>query len=344
MPQLFESNRAFHNAFADGLQGMLAYEGLGGLILVAANACMESTLSKQLDKRLQLRCQQAEGQIRESLQLGQPLSGSEDDLLVFLKMVMIGYESLQLAQFRTLEGGWELQYNPLRALRPPRVAHQQIHSHHAPFNEAGFHFNLPFLRKEMLWSGELEGRMVDLLYNKFPFVAGHTLLVPEREHCAPQYLTEGDHRHIWKVAQGLGRSLNGVGVGYNSYGANASVNHLHFQLFLQERNLPIEASHWQHLGGEDDYPVAVEVYDDQQMAWSAISRCHIQGWSYNLLYRPGRLYLIPRARQGSIELAPWCSGLAWYEMCGATVCFNRELYQQLTATQIRQQLARARLG
>ncbi|MCW8825826.1 MAG: hypothetical protein OQK78_05305, partial [Gammaproteobacteria bacterium] len=234
--------------------------------------------------------------------------------------------------------------NTLRAFRPPRNANLEISTNHAPFNDDGFHFNRPFLRKEALWEGELEGRFVELLYNKFPFVENHTLLVPEREHCAPQFLTKGDHSYIWRLADKLGQTLPDVGIAYNSFGAYASVNHLHFQLFIREERLPIESSSWIHNGGADSYPTKVTVIDNLDDGWQEISNIHQQGLSFNLLYRPGHIYIIPRKRQGAEGHANWNSGITWYELCGEFVCFNREAFASLTAEDIRTEIAKVALG
>ena len=47
----------------------------------------------------------------------------------------------------------------------------------------------------------------------------------------------------------LSENLPGIGFGYNSYGALASINHLHFQLFYQEKPLAVSDSRWRQRRG-----------------------------------------------------------------------------------------------
>jgi ATP adenylyltransferase/5',5'''-P-1,P-4-tetraphosphate phosphorylase II len=179
---------------------------------------------------------------------------------------------------------------------------------------------------------------VSLLYNKFPFMPLHGLWVPETEGNHPQYLTERMHRHIWEVCLALGGQIDGIGFGYNSYGAGASVNHLHFQLFVEPHHLPVEEGCWQHSGGDQPYPAQCWVSRDLTQAWQFIERLHAQNIAYNLLYRSGVIYIMPRQFQGHYESAPWSLALTWNEMAGYFIAFNRDSFQGLTRYQIREEL------
>jgi len=240
-------------------------------------------------------------------------------------------------------GDWELQFNLLRAFRPKRMganANTAGPSMQLPFNPDGFHFNKPFLRPETFWNGSINGHTVDLLYNKFPFVESHGLLVPEREQCLPQFLDQHYHQFVWDLTSELGERLPGVGLAYNSYGAFASVNHLHLQMFLRAQPLPVMAPHWRHNGGADAYPAGCKAFDRPLDAWAFIATLHDDKQPYNLLYLPGRLLCVPRARQGSYQQPDWTAGFAWYEMFGGAVAFNRADYQALGADTIGAELAR----
>jgi hypothetical protein len=331
--EIFSSPDNFTAAFTAGLVEMLEHEGLGVFILVCANAGFDERILQVLAPRLELRFEEYSARYREALQQGRSLPDADDDVLVFLKIMVIGFAALQPTQRRT-EGPWELQFNQLRAFRPPRMANAKVDSLHIPFNENGFHFNKPFLRKECFWSGELQGREVELLYNKFPFVDFHGLLVPQREHNAPQFLTHDDHHYMWRVTEELGRTLPGVGFGYNAYGGYASINHLHFQMFLRETPLPLQLVQWKHNGGEQVYPSRVERFDNVEAAWRYIEIMHGGGESYNLLYLPGEVYCLPRRIQGSYQHSTWTGGFAWYEMCGGVVNFSHDDYTQLSCEMI----------
>jgi diadenosine tetraphosphate (Ap4A) HIT family hydrolase len=181
---------------------------------------------------------------------------------------------------------------------------------------------------------------VALFYNKYPFVDRHGLLVPERTEHRPQYLTRGDHLYAWRVVEGLARALPGVGLGYNAYGAFASVNHLHFQFFVRG-GLPVEDAAWQHAGGAEPYPAPCEVFLSAEEAWARVADLHAAERPYNLVYRPGRLYCLPRRRQGTYEQAAWTGGFAWYELAGGFTLFNRQAYEGLTGEEVARELARA---
>ncbi|NOR52120.1 MAG: hypothetical protein GQ470_05820 [Gammaproteobacteria bacterium] len=343
IPDLFLSKKEFRKSFVSGLDEMLTeHDALGVFILVMANALIAPEVWNHLDSELHNQFDENAERYRKALTNGESFNASDDDILVFLKMMVVGYKNLPPIENNKLDQ-WSIQFNTLRAFRPPRNANLEITTNHAPFNDSGFHFNRPFLRKEALWEGELEGRFVELLYNKFPFVENHTLLVPEREHSAPQFLTKGDHNYIWRLINKLGERIPDIGIAYNSYGAYASVNHLHFQLFIREERLPIELPIWNHNNGSGSYPLEVLIIDNMEEAWDNIFMLHQQGTSYNLLYRPGHIYIIPRERQGSEGHSAWNSGITWYELCGEFVCFNRDAFGKLTADEVRAEIVKASL-
>ena len=70
------------------------------------------------------------------------------------------------------------------------------------------------------------------------------------------------------------------------------------------------------------------------LAWSRIHALNQSGTSYNLLYRPGSVYLVPRSAQGSYQHAAWTAGFAWAEIAGSFTTFNAGDYQSLSAEQI----------
>ncbi|MEJ2395462.1 MAG: hypothetical protein P8Z77_11940 [Candidatus Thiodiazotropha sp.] len=336
---LFHSGEQFRQHFASGLRRMLETPALGGYILVHANASFDAMLFEQLRPLLLKSYEQLAEACRQRLCKGQELEGAADDASVFLKLMAIGFDGVQLTRFRSLND-WELQFNHLRAFRPSRMTGESVSGISRPFDATGFHFNKPFLRQEAIWSGELQGERVELLYNKFPFVPLHGLLVPDREAQHPQLLTRRYHDYVWRLCETLGNELPGWGVGYNSYGAYASVNHLHFQTFLSNAPLPVSRDGWSHNGGERPYPLPCEAFGDRDAGWRRIESLHAAGCSYNLIYQPGRLYCLPRRPQGSYETAPWSSGFAWYEVAGGFTTASVELFEKLDDTTIARELGR----
>jgi len=335
----FDTPDNLRSAFVTGLEQLLEDPGLGAYILVLANASFDPAIFQLLHAPLERRFAEHAARCRSAFAAGRELAETDDDLLVFLKLIALGFQEIGTTESRAA-GPWEVQFNLLRAFRPKRMSGSPTRGSQVPFDPAGFHFNKPFLRKETFWSGQLRGRSVDLLYNKFPFVELHGLLVPDREATQPQFLSRPYHQFVWELALEWGSGLPGIGFGYNGYGAHASVNHLHFQMFVRDRPLPLLAPQWQHNGGELEYPASCAVFDRPDEAWRYLDHLHREEEPYNLLYLPGRLYCLPRAHQGNYQPAPWSGGFAWYEMAGGTVAFNREQYQALDADTMAQELRR----
>ncbi|WJW74887.1 hypothetical protein QVG61_10300 [Thiohalobacter sp. IOR34] len=338
---LFASPAALRQAFDAGLVRLIEAGGLGPFILVAANATFDARLLPALRGPLQAAYRELAEALQAARQAGQPLPGVAEDVEVFEKIHALGLTALQPTEFREA-GPWQLQFNPLRAFRPRRISGRVPAGVAAPFDPEGFHFNRPFLQPECFWSGSLQGRPVDLYYNKYPFAGLHGLLVPEREAEWPQRLEAADHDWLWALCAELGETLPGIGFGYNGYGAYASVNHLHFQMFLAERPLPVEDGRWCHNGGGLDYPAACETYATPGEAWRRLEALHRAQQPCNLLYVPGRLYLFPRRKQGTVEVPAWSSGFTWFELAGGLVSFEREAYLQLDAARIEAELAALR--
>jgi hypothetical protein len=172
----------------------------------------------------------------------------------------------------------------------------------------------------------------------------HGLVVPEREACLPQFLTREWHEYAWELVAELAGALPGFGLGYNSYGAYASVNHLHFQCFVRERPLPLADPRWRHNGGLEPYPAHCRVFTEAANAWVYLDRLHRAEVPYNLVYLPDRLYCLPRARQGDYAHAPWAGGHAWYELAGGVVTFRRADFEGLDAAAVATELSRVGHG
>ncbi len=338
LPALFGSPDALRDGFEQGLVRMLDHELLGAFVLVLANAGFEP----QMWQRLRPSLQAAFASWCRRFDDADPVvqGAAPDDVDVFERLRRLGFDRLTTTRWREV-GPWQIQFNPLRALRPPRASSSVVNSLQRPFDSDGFHFNKPFLRREILWEGELCDAPLRLLYNKFPFAERHSLLVPYPERCRPQYLTAEDHSLVWRIVERLGATLPGLGIAYNAYGAYASINHLHLQCYVRgQGGYPIESARWKHNGGGQAYPLPVQRLDDDKAAWSAVAALHAEGRAYNLLYRPGALYLVARRMQGGYRHSDWTSGFAWSELCGAITTFDEGDFTRLGAQDIESELAR----
>jgi len=335
----FASLASFQHAFTSGLSTLLQKGGLGPFILVCANASFDKRVEAATADGLKALFDALSAEYVDALSTGKSIQAVEEDLLVFLKLHAVGFARLQATETRRA-GPWGVQYNQLRSFRPRRISTQVPQTLHMPFDEAGFHFNKPFMQKEAFWCGKLSGRHATLYYNKYPFADFHGLLVPERESCLPQFLSEAHHFYLWQATHDLSQTLEGVGFGYNSLGAFASVNHLHFQMFVKPEGMPVMAADWQHNGGSAAYPTHCAAFDNAAAAWVCLSELHAKSTPYNLLYSKDRIFIFPRRKQGCYAQPDWTSGFAWLEMAGGMITFSRDSYLALDDAVVRQELGK----
>jgi diadenosine tetraphosphate (Ap4A) HIT family hydrolase len=342
-PLLFSSRQQFRHTFEQGLIDLLHHDSLGSFILVLANASFDQHVHDYTHHDLLDKYEQLATKYRFLLQDGQFLTDAEDDILVFLKLIaMGGIDEISQTEFRHTEN-WELQFNHIRSLRPPRISQKAIKGIKLNFNPDEFHFNKPFLKKESFWSGQMLNKEVALFYNKFPFARFHSLLVPDKKKCLPQFLKKEYHQYIWDITNSLSETLPGIGMAYNSCGAFSSINHLHFHLFIKDRTLPITNPRWTHNGGQNNYPVVCKAIDSLQDSWDCIHTLHQQKISYNLIYLPNKVYCIPRKHQGTYPDASWSSGFAWYEVSGGFTTFNHAQFNELECEDLEKELALLKL-
>lgn len=338
LPSPFTSLTTLEQPFIDGLTTMLdRHRSFGVYILVLANAAFDPRIWARLAPALAARHAELASAITDTLRNGGKPSDPEEDMAVFLKLLAIGFPNLATMESRSA-GPWSVMFNPIRALRPPRNSGVKFESLLSPFDRAGFHFNRPFLDREIVWEGELAGRPVRMLYNKFPFARLHGLLVPDALRETPQFLSPELHIWAWDICAESG--VPGLCLGYNSYGAGASVNHLHFQSFVQPVPLPVQDSFFAHNGGTRPYPVRCLRFSDAADAWAELDRLHHSNTPYNLIYSKGCLHLVARVAQDSDQLRPPYSSFGWSEMAGAVTLFSRQAYERFTAAEFEAELAR----
>ncbi|MDA3869815.1 MAG: hypothetical protein PF589_07715 [Gammaproteobacteria bacterium] len=223
----------FKTLFTEKLRSMLSPDELGAFILVLSNSLQDRASQKILKKDLMAMFVELNNRHKAG-----ELIAPQDDLDVFEKIKKKGVGSLTVWE-SIAQGEWELLYNPMRALRPERASAEKIETVFREFDNDKFHFNKPFLRPEILWEGEWHNVPLRVLYNKFPFAPYHLIIVPQPELELPQYLTKDEHELIWQLVAEQADVFAGFGVGYNSLGACASVNQLHFQSFVLVEKLPI---------------------------------------------------------------------------------------------------------
>lgn len=328
--------------FNDGLGQLAQSAELGAYILAMANASFDVQVYQQLLPQLQQAFMAWETRFSDPQLVAELAKKNTEDVSVFQQLLSLGFDQLQVTQQRQLDP-WEVQFNHLRSFRPTRMSQQKIDSLHQAFDPQGFHFNKPFLAKEQLWQGTLAGMDVTLFYNKYPFVTAHALLVPQPSQQLPQYLTREQHLQMWRILAELESGIPAAGLGYNSRGAFASVNHLHFQFFIREQPLPIQDARWCHNGGTEQYPLRCEVFTSAAAGWDFIERLHQRNIAYNLLYFPGKLYCVPRRMQGHYQPADWNGAFTWYEVAGGQITFSEQQFTQLESRQLAAEFAKLQI-
>lgn len=323
-----QSTDEFSHLFVEHLREMLSPHQAGAFILVLANSLQNDSLENALKPDVVAMFDSIRSTIRDG-----EVSITDDDLAVFNTLQQTGIDALDSWQ-TAVTGCWEVVYNPVRALRPTRASAEVLNDIYRPFDEGSFNFNKPFLREEILWEGVWRQRQLRVLYNKFPFAPYHLIIVPDAESRLPQYLGGEYHQLIWQLVEAQRTVLPGFAVGYNSLGACASVNQLHFQSFVRPEPLPIEQLRWRHNGGSDSYPMVCTVFDSVQESQALIDEYHANRQPYNLLYRPGCCYVIPRIAQGSETITPRVRGAGWIEECGVFNVSDKAELHTLTATEL----------
>ncbi|MBT5229031.1 MAG: hypothetical protein HOM11_02025 [Methylococcales bacterium] len=337
LPIFFSSQTHFKQQFTDGLQQLLHKPNLGSYILALANSTLSANLFESLQQPLKHQFDQFQDMLFDAMAQGTDPQIADDDLMVFLKLALLGFDNLGLAEQRSAKQ-WQIHFNHLRAFKPQRMTTQAAPPLEVPFNKQGFHFDKPFLKKEALWEGECLNKNISLFYNKYPFTDFHCLLIPEKEQHHPQYLTETLHHYIFHLVEQLSAQFGHAKLGYNAMGALASVNHCHFQLCLPLHPFPIELTHWSHNGGQTPYPTKVERFTSATLSWQYISDLHNSEQAYNLLYTTDGCYIMPRRSQGTYQTVNWSSGFTWFELSGAMITFNRAHYDEISATVIKSSL------
>ena len=343
LPDIFSSPESLRTAFEKGLDRQLDDDSLGTFILVLANSLFDEQIFKKFKNRLENTFELKKQAYTSNLRLGKHLKGTPDDILVFLELIAMGFNNLSTTEYRHTKY-WELQFNQIRSLRPRRISGAVISTLSHDFDENSFHFNKPFLTKEVFWSGDIDGVAVKLFYNKFPFATLHGLLVPEPEKNTPQLLNADMHNFISSLCKQMGNNIPDIAIAYNGYGAGASINHLHFQTFTMRQVLPVLAPYWQHNGGNTPYTTSCKVFESSTEAWRYIDRLHQNNITYNLVYLPGKIVCLPRQFQGKYELPEWTENFAWYELCGGITTFNEEDFKKLDDEEISSTLSFLRLS
>jgi hypothetical protein len=332
---VFVSESDFRQAYLGGLRSLIggpARTDRGVAALVVANVVNDpaarSALGSEVNGLLQALGSDAGDGDRTSV-----------DRVLWAKILESGSDPPAPPRTRDL-GPWRLTHNPFRNLRPRRLARESFQGIRRSFDEKGFHFNRSELVAQAFRErSQDDGRpAVSIFYNKFPFAPAHTILVPKRLDCREQFLLRDAFDWVWDLVRTL--EIPGFGVGYNALGAFSSVNHLHFQTFINPDKLPVMDPAWAHNGGDRRYPIPCARLTTRETAWAWIAHQHQSRRPYNLIFDRTGVWAIARLHQSICAHLVWSSGFAWYELAGCFILDTVQAMQALTEADIEKELRR----
>jgi len=236
---------------------------------------------------------------------------------------------------------FNLKFNKIREFRPERESKEKFLTNFKDFDEIKFNFNKKFLKKEIIFDDdffidkEFKDRFT-FFYNKFPFVEYHTVIVPDKDKNNPQFLSSEYHNLICDFMKNikLKNKKEIVGIGFSAYGAFASVNHLHFQFFIED--LPILDEKWEHNGGNCQYPAKIYKFNDFYSSWQQIDYFNKNNITYNVCYTTDSIFCLPRQFQSEYPKQNWSKGFGWYEMTGGFISFTYNDFNRITKKEIDQ--------
>ena len=266
------------------------------------------------------------------------------------------YSFYQQPNRRLHKGSFSLQLNPDRkGKRPSQYSGNGIKQE---FDANKFNYNkIP--SEEVISEDQINGMNVTTVVNVSPFAEGHFLLVPERAAGHPQYLDKSDYL-LMALERMAASSKSNLKITYNSLGAFASINHLHFQGFyyggdLREQEpwndgqLPVERMERQEIATVDgvkisqvqDYPahaLAFASNDNVKLAQTVFKYVNIlneRSIAYNILITKKEVIVLPRKFEFANSLG---AGTAVLEMAGEFIAFDQETVEQVTEESIKREL------
>lgn len=335
--QALSSTNHYQQAFEEGLTAILQEKTAGTFILACANIFQHPELMEKNKNILGQVYTCIDEYYRTCKTNNKQPEGSPDDISVMNKIIKIGFENLEQLQTRKIEtdaGTFLLSFNQLRSFRPARMSKEKDINLNTAFNNADFHFDKAFLKKEMFAEGEYRGRDISLLYNKFPFVKYHALLVIDKAQHQSQYLSKEYLDYVNQLQLQSQEQIPELVIAYNSLGAGASVNHLHFQVFLETQPLALFSPQLAHNGGTITYPASCCVFTQTGECWSYIQKLHANNVPYNLLFRNKSIYCLARKPSNKSFPEIDISTYGWSELAGAFNMSNKDVFIHISADRL----------
>ena len=333
------SEETFKQSFANGLIKLLSENSAGTFILALANSFQQPELFNANTSLIKSSYRKIHDHYQDCHNQGKEPDDAVDDIKVMQSIFQVGLDNLSQTQLRQIDEtdvSWYIDFNQLRSFRPARMSRQIIDSINVDFNPDGFHFNKPFLEREVFIEEQINNKTVSLLYNKFPFCDYHGLLVIERDKQINQFLSEELFTYIYQTYFTLSENIPELVFAYNSLAAGASINHLHIQTSITDKDYAIESKCWTHNGGDIKYPANCSIELNLNTAWEKINHYQQANIPFNLIIKRQRLYLLPRKLPNSTDNQD--INITWYEMAGNWSFSEQQIFNSFNAEQIYQYL------
>ena len=330
----FSSETSFKQAFDNGLISLLnKHQSAGTFILALANFIQHPSLLNVNQPLVKQTYSKLAQQYQLAKEQGLTPDDAADDYNVMSSLIKLGLDNISPLKHRSCgDEKWSLYFNQLRSFRPERMSATHIESINIDFDKNTFNFNKPFLKKEIFIEQQLNNKQASLLYNKFPFADYHGLLVLEREQEFNQFLSEEIFHYIYQLFQDISQTLPEQIIAYNSIGAGASVNHLHFQSCLMKQPLSLFDKQWTHNNGLTEYPAPCKVFNQAENSWAYINKLQSTNTPFNLIFYNQRLYCLPRKLNNQINSS--IPQIGWFEMAGGFSLPNRTIFDSIGSTEI----------
>ncbi len=331
--RILTSTKAYQQAFEEGLLKILNNKTSGTFILVCANIFQHHELLKKYKPILGEAFTHIKNYYQQCKQNNQQPNDAIDDITVMNKIISIGFNNLnpiQTKQLSTNATTYQINYNQLRSFRPARMSSTQDVCLNTVFNPDGFHFDKAFLKKEIFAEGKMNGRKISLLYNKFPFVEYHALLVLDKTQQHNQFLTKETLDYIFNLQKTCTTNIPELVITYNSIGAGASVNHLHFQVFIETMPLAIFLSDATHEDAAESYPAHYRAFKELNKCWGYLQQLHHTNTPYNLLFKNKKIICLPRKSATKTFSGFNVSSYGWAEMAGVFTLNDIDIFNRIS--------------
>lgn len=339
--RVLSSSSQYKQAFEEGLRKILQQKTAGTFILACANLFQHPEFLRHNKALLEEVYTYIKEQYQACEREGRQPDDAADDISVMNSLIGIGLQNLQDVEYRAInssEASLLLNYNQLRSFRPARMSKTENIQLDIPFSPDGFHFNKLFLEKEIFAEGMIQGKQLSLLYNKFPFIDYHALMVVDKAQHQNQLLTEDFLNYIAGLQSSVQQHCPEFVVAYNSLGAGASVNHLHFHAYLESTPLPIFSDRFIHNGGNQPYPATCQLFNSVSNAWQVIQSYHDSNTPYNLLFKDRKVYCLPRKLPRKEFKGIDAAAYGWSNMAGLINVENKKMLAEITVAQLTESL------